>query len=160
MENAVNDLSTNIPIVEILNIVVPFLSALIMFYLSCVKEKRVSKSEIYKERIQNFYIPFYKMYCRGFLSDYSVVKNMPIENRRTFLDLFSNNLQYMDCKTQSLYPKYYQAFLDLMEAETAELENLDEYRDMFANTFYEISKNVFAEYKRLLRKLRMPVPDI
>lgn len=158
MEEFIN-LISNIPIVEILNIVVPFISALIMFYLSCAKEKRVSKSEAYKERLQNYYIPFYQMYCRGFLFDFPIEK-MPFENRGLFLDLFSKNLQYMDSKSQSLYPKYYRAFLELMEAEETDASNLAECEYNFSIAFSEITKSTFSEYKRLLRKLKMPVPDI
>lgn len=160
MNEIANSQTINIPIVEILNIVVPFASALIMFYLSCIKERRISKSEVYKERLQNFYIPFYQMYYRGFLSEYSIIKKMPLKNRSAFLDLFSNNLQYMDRLTQSLYSKYYRAYLNLTEAEESNNHELENCQVAFADIFSEISKSTFSEYKRLLRKLRMPVPDI
>ena len=150
---------TSDQIVDILNIVVPFASALVMFHLSSAKEKRITKSDVYRERLDNYYIPFYQMYCRGFLFEYPI-KEMPFENRGAFLDLFSKNLQYMDTKTQSLYPKYYRAFLDLMEVESSGAENLNKYQTAFAEIFSKIAKNTFSEYKRLLRKLKMPVPDI
>lgn len=146
-------------IISLLNVIIPFASALILFYLASNKERWVSRTAVYRERLEHYYIPFYQMYCRGFLFDYPICE-MPFENRNLFLDLFSKNLQYMDKKTQSLFPKYYRIFLDLMESEASGSNDLEYYKTAFADIFCEISKSTFAEYKRLLRKLKMPVPDI
>ncbi|MEY8524542.1 hypothetical protein AALA90_16160 [Lachnospiraceae bacterium 38-10] len=146
-------------IIDILNIIIPFASALILFYLASFKEKRISKTDVYKERLQNYYIPFYQMYCRGYLFDYPI-QDMPLKSRGLFLDLFSQNIQYMDAKTQSLYPRYYRAFIALMEAEESGTSELKSCKSEFADIFCQITASTFSEYKHLLRKLKMPVPDI
>lgn len=146
-------------IISVLNVITPFASAIILFYLASAKEKRISKADVYKERLQNYYIPFYQMYCRGHLFDYPI-QEMPFKNRGLFLDLFSKNIQYMDTKTQSLYPRYYSAFLALMEAEESNSSDLESCKTKFADIFRQITKSTFAEYKHLLRKLKMPIPDI
>ena len=85
---------------------------------------------------------------------------MPFENRGLFLDLFSKNIQYMGTKTQSLYPRYYRAFLALMKAEESNASQLDSCKSEFADIFQQITASTFSEYKHLLRKLKMPAPDI
>lgn len=146
-------------IISALNVITPFASAIILFYLASAKEKRISKADVYRERLQNYYIPFYQMYCRGYLFHYPI-QDMPFENRGLFLDLFSKNIQYMDSKTQSLYPRYYRAFLALMEAEESNTGQLESCKSEFSDIFQQITESTFAEYKHLLRKLKMPVPDI
>ena len=146
-------------IISALNVITPFASAIILFYLASAKEKRISKADVYRERLQNYYIPFYQMYCRGYLFHYPI-QDMPFENRGLFLDLFSKNIQYMDSKTQSLYPRYYRAFLALMEADESNADGLESCKSEFADIFQQITASTFSEYKHLLRKLKMPVPDI
>ncbi len=41
-------------IISALNVITPFASAIILFYLASAKEKRVSKADVYRERLQNY----------------------------------------------------------------------------------------------------------
>lgn len=157
-----SDTETNMfdHIIAILQILVPFVSAVLLYYLATIKETKVSKHKVYRERLDHYYIPFYQMYCRGFLSEEYPMGERPFDNRKTFLDLFSNNLQYMDATSQSLYSRYYQAFLNLMEAEHENPLMLPAAKQEMNSVFDAIAKATFKEYKRLLRRLKLPVPKI
>ena len=63
---------------EIIASTITTLGAFILVYLSVVKDNHVSKSKIRREQLEKFYIPFYKIYCRGFLSELAL-SEMSIE---------------------------------------------------------------------------------
>lgn len=146
-------------IMDFLDTLIPFASALILFILASAKEKKISSADIYKERLEKYYIPFYKMYCRGFLFELPA-SEISVKNALAFLDLFSENLVYMDTQSQCLYVDYYKAVLNLMEAEDSKSECLAQCKNDFSIVFSKMASSTFAEYKHLLKKLKMPVPKI
>ena len=100
---------------EIVASTITTLGAFILVYLSVVKDDHVSKSKIIREQLEKFYIPFYKIYCRGFLSELTL-SEMSLETWSLFLDLMSDNLHLMEPASQSMYSKYYSAYLTALEA--------------------------------------------
>ena len=143
---------------EIIGNIITTLGAFILVYLSVIKDDHVSKSKIIREQLENFYVPFYKIYCRGFLSE-TVLSAMDFETWSLILDLMSDNLHLMEPLSQSIYSKYYRAYLNMLEAQDG--------NPMFplANTAHELDEtynalcsSVFAEYTTLLRKAKLPVP--
>ena len=135
-------------------------ASFIAIYLSAMRDKYALKQEIRRERLNNFYIPFYQMYCRGFLS-INNLSTMGFESRGKFLDLMSKNIVFMGQKSQALYPEYYKAFLDMLEADNGNPDYpLDICQKNFDNIFDKLSKEVFIEYRRILKKSCLPVPSI
>ena len=146
-------------VISILGIVVPFLSTLLMFYLAVIKDSYITKISVYKERLEKYYVPFYQLYSCS-LIEFVTAEDMAFSTRSKFLDLFSKNIHYMDKESQQLYSSYYLTFLHVLEAEDSCSPNLDIAKAEFANAFNAIAKSTLTEYKRLLKKLKMPVPNI
>ena len=135
-------------------------ASFIAIYLSAMKENFALKQKIQRERLDNFYIPFYQMYCRGLL-DTNNLSTMGFENRGKFLDLMNKNIVFMGRKSQALYPEYYRAFLNMLEADNGNSQYpLKECQNNFDDIFDKLAKTVFNEYKRILRKSYLPVPSI
>ena len=136
----------------------PVLGSFIIIYLTFIKEQVIEKRNIIHKQLDNFYIPFYKLYCRGFLFKTSL-SNMNINVRSKVLDLLSHNIQYMMPGSQFLYIDFYAAFLDLLEAEDKNPDfPLEETKNNFDKIFNEMSNHILKEYKALLKKVYLPVP--
>lgn len=135
-------------------------ASFIAIYLSAMKENFALKQKIQRERLDNFYIPFYQMYCRGLL-DTNNLSTMGFESRGKFLDLMSKNIVFMGRKSQSLYPEYYKAFLNMLEADDGNPQYpLEECQNNFDYVFDKLAKTVFNEYRRILKKSYLPVPSM
>lgn len=136
----------------------PVLGSFLVIYLTFIKEQVIEKRNINHKQLDNFYIPFYKLYCRGFLFNTSLA-NMDIEARSKVLDLLSQNIQYMMPGSQFLYIDFYAAFLDLLEAEDKNPDfPLEETKNNFDEIFNKLSNCILKEYKSLLKKVYLPVP--
>lgn len=134
------------------------LGAFILVYLSVIKDTHASKYQIIREQLDKFYIPFYQMYCRGFLSELPL-SSMSQETRGKFLDLLSNNLHLMEPLSQSLFLDFYKAFLDLLEAENGNKNfPLSKVQSRFDSIFKNLSDNIFMEYNHLLKKAKLLSP--
>lgn len=143
---------------EIIASTITTLGAFILVYLSVVKDNHVSKSQIRREQLEKFYIPFYKIYCRGFLSELAL-SEMSIETWSLILDLMSDNLHLMEPTSQSMYSKYYSAYLNALEARNGNpMFSPDSTMQKLDETFDRLCISIFAEYITLLRKAKLPVP--
>ena len=143
---------------EIIATIITNLGAFVLVYLSAVKERYVSKNAIRREQLDKFYIPFYKIYCRGFLSQMKL-SEMSIESRSMILDLMSDHLHLMEPLSQSLYSEYYAAYLDMLEATDGNpMFPLDSTSQKFDDVFHKLTSAIFMEYRSLLRKAKLPVP--
>lgn len=143
---------------EIIGNIIATLGAFILVYLSVIKDDHVSKSKIIREQLENFYIPFYKIYCCGFLSQ-TALSAMKPEIWSDILDLMSNNLHLMEPVSQSLYSKYYSAYLNMLEAKNGNpMYSLESTAQKLDETYNTLCASVFAEYTTLLRKAKLPVP--
>lgn len=70
-------------------------------------------------------------------------------------------IHLMDAHSQSLYSKFYLAFLNLLEAEDENPDfNMDICCDELDNVFNELCTFTFNEYKRILKQCHLPVPLI
>lgn len=143
---------------EVIASTITTIGAFILVYLSVIKDDHVSKSKIIREQLEKFYIPFYKIYCRGFLSELALSKMEP-KTWSHILELMSDNLHLMEPLSQSMYSKYYSAYLNALEAQqgtsnflsNSTMQKLDE-------TFDLLCASIFKEYATLLRKAKLPVP--
>lgn len=97
---------------------VPVVSVGITYCFSIFKESRDRKREILKERYSNAYLPcisnLFRLYAFNSVGHYMVESR---DTRCAFLDLLTDNLHYWDKSTIALYPKFYKAFLDMLEFE-------------------------------------------
>lgn len=140
--------------------IITVMGSFILVYLGVIKEKSDQKYLVRKEQLTQFYIPFYQMYCAGFLSS-NQLSALGIEARGKFLDLMTKNIQYMEPKSQALYQSYYYAFMNLMDAESSEdTSSLHECQQHFDKVFAMLSAQIFSEYKQILKKCHLPVPLI
>jgi hypothetical protein len=136
------------------------LGAFILVYLSVIKEGYATEATVIRERLDNFYIPFYRLYCSGFSSKIALA-DKSLEARSAFFDLMTKNIHYMDTVSQSLYPHFYLAFINLLEAENGNSDfDLSECRLELEKVFTNLCDSIFTEYKNLLKKAKLPVPKI
>lgn len=143
-------------IVAIISVVGSF----ILVYLNSIKDRFNQKTLIRKEQLEKFYVPFYQMYCRGFLTEINL-SEMGFETRSKFLGLMSENIHLMQPKSQAMYTDFYRAFLDLLEAEDGNPDYpLTETQQTFDSVFNKLSDTVLVEYKCILKKLYLPVPEL
>lgn len=140
--------------------IISVIGSFIVVYLSTIKEHFNKKYDVQLERLENFYIPFYQKYCSGFLS-INKLSEMNFEARGQFLDLFTKNLHLMGAKSQSMYSNFYLAFLNMLEADDNNPEfPLEKCSQNLDDIFNNITKEIFSEYKCILKKCYLPVPSI
>lgn len=140
--------------------IISLIGSFVLVYLNSIKDIFLSKRNVYKERLEKFYIPFYQKYCAGALST-EKLSSLDIEARCIFLDLFTHNIHLMDAHSQALYSEFYLAFLDLIEAEDSEAYiDVPACCDRLDMVFDKMVKFTFNEYKRILKKCHLPIPLI
>ena len=143
---------------SIISNLITTLGAFVLVYLSVIKDNYSSKYKIRREQLDKFYIPFYKLYCRGFLSE-NPLSLMTPEVRGSILELLNDNIHLMEPLSQSMYSRYYKSYLDLLEAEDGCSHfSLSEARAQMDSTFKVLSQSIFMEYNQLLKKAKLPVP--
>lgn len=96
--------------------IISVVGSFVVVYLTAIKELFTQKYQIRREQLDNFYIPFYQFYCRGLLL-YNKLSKLGSEARGNLLDLLTSNIYLMEPKSQALYPDFYLAFLNMLEAE-------------------------------------------
>ncbi len=136
------------------------IGSFVVVYLTAVKDLFTQKYQIRREQLDNFYIPFYQFYCRGFLL-YNELSKLDPEARCNLLDLLTKNIYLMEPKSQALYSDFYLAFLNMLEAENGNKDYpLDKYSEELDIVFRKLTNAVFIEYKGILKKCNLPVPSI
>lgn len=146
-------------VLSVLNAIIPSISAIIIFYLGNIKEKKVSKSKSLQLRLEKLYIPFYQLYIRGLLNR-NKLSEIGTENIEAFIDLFTQNIHYMETITQTYIPSFYLSYINLLEALDSKSPNfpLNEATSNLDNIFKRISTQLFLEYLDICHKLKLPIP--
>ena len=140
--------------------IITVIGSFILAYINSIKDLLNRKYEIRREQLSKFYMPFYQKYCIG-LFDQNNLSNMSLETRSSFLDLMTHNIYFMEPHSQAMYSDFYQAFLDLLEAENNNPEYpFKECAQNFDNIFDTLAKQILTEYKGILKKCHLPVPLI
>lgn len=140
--------------------IITVIGSFILAYINSIKDLLNRKYEIRREQLSKFYMPFYQKYRIG-LFDQNSLSNMSLETRSSFLDLMTQNIYFMEPCSQAMYSDFYQAFLDLLEAEDNNPEYpLKECSQNLDNIFDALAKQILTEYKGILKKCHLPVPLI
>lgn len=140
--------------------IITVIGSFILAYINSIKDFLNRKYEIRREQLSKFYMPFYQKYRTG-LFDQNSLSDMPLEARSSFLDLMTQNIYFMEPCSQAMYSDFYQAFLDLLEAEDNNPEYpLNECSQNLDNIFDALTKQILTEYKGILKKCHLPVPLI
>lgn len=147
-------------LLELFKIILPFLSGIIIFYLTSSKEDKINKNSVLKERLNNLYIPFYQLFCR-----YLLFKLPPnsLSNKSLleFLKLFSENVHLMGSFSQYHYPDFYEALLNMYEVNDGSKDYSAELvKTKFNDAFKEMSQALFKEYSDICSKLKLQKPVI
>ena len=143
---------------EVISSTISTLGAFVLVYLSVVKDNHVSKTKIRREQLEKFYVPFYKIYCRGFLSELAL-SELSIETWECIFNLMTDNLHLMEPASQAMYSKYYAAYLDAVKNRGANSNfAFADSSEKFDEVFDALCILVFTEYAMLLNKSKLPVP--
>ena len=145
-------------VISVLNSIIPSISAIIIFYLGSIREKKISKSKSLQLRLEKLYIPFYQLYIRGLLNK-NKLSEMGTQNIEAFIDLFTQNIHYMETITQMYIPSFYLSYINLLEALDSNPNfPLNEASNNLDKIFEIISKQLFLEYLDICHKLKLPIP--
>ena len=143
-------------IVSLISVICSF----VVVYLSAIRDVFNEKQQVRREQLDNFYVPFYRRYCAGFLFR-NRLSQMSLEARNAFLDLLTRNIYLMEPTSQAKYSDFYAAYLDLLEAENGNEDySLVECSDRFDQVFNDMTTSILLEYKCILKKCHLPVPLI
>ena len=146
-------------IVVIITTIIQALTSIILFYLAFLKDNHVSTKQVNKERLEKLYTPFYQKYIMCPFSGDVRLSNFPFEARSTYLELFQNNIQYMDTKSQNKFIPFYDSFLNLLDAyDNNPSYPFDETAKQFDENFMILLKSLLCEHKRLCKQLKLPKP--
>lgn len=145
-------------LLKILQTILPYASGIIIFYLTSIKESRLTKKAALQKRLDSFYIPFFQFYCRNLLSINHLSSFSDAEIHK-FFEFLSANLCNMGASSQAAYSNFYLSFCDLLDARRGTQHYfLSTCSENFENNFTELSNQVFKEYKDICHKLHVPKP--
>lgn len=132
----------------------PYITSFALFYLNIRQNNKAEKTAALKERLTEFYIPFFSYYCAGMLykTKFSSLSN---DNREKFIVLFAENLHYMGTKSQILYFNFFSLIRDFNDAPQD-----PSVAKQYNSAFYALANQILAEYVHIARKLKMPKPAI
>lgn len=147
-------------VVELAEVVVPSAATLIAFFLGRVDSERISKKDVLQKRLDNLYVPFYRMYCSNMTNKYSLIAKNPII-RNQFLSLFEENVNLMDSSSQKKLIPLRASAIILTSAENGVEEfSVEEELNTFSKLFNESCDSMLKEYSLICRKLKLPKPAI
>ena len=145
-------------LLKILQTILPYASGIIIFYLTSIKESRLTKKAALQKRLDSFYIPFFQFYCRKLLSINHLSSFSDAEIHK-FFEFLSANLCNMGASSQAAYSNFYLSFCDLLDARRGTQHYfLSTCSENFENNFTELSNQVLKEYKYICHKLHVPKP--
>lgn len=145
---------------QLAEIIVPSVTTLAAFFLGKMDTERISKKEVMQKRMDDLYIPFYRMYCANMTNKYSLISKDPTI-RRSFLTLFEKNIDLMDELSQKRYIPLRASELILTSAENGMIEfSVQEELNCFSSLFNDMCDSMLKEYTLLCSKLKLPKPAI
>lgn len=147
-----------INLTKLLERLFPYVTSFVLLYLNYRKDLQLTQNTVLRERIANLYFPFYQKYTLGMYST-NKLSESDIKIRSLFLDLCSQNLNYMESSTQKLFLEFYKNFMDLLEAYDNNPDYpFEEASQRFDDSFTKLSKALLTEYSQICHKLKMPTP--
>lgn len=135
----------------IFSAIISSLTSLSVFGLSKLIEKRLSRKKVYKERLEKLYIPFYKLCIKKRIPESleNAFYNQP-KILDDFLELFTENINYMSFDSQKLLQEFYTANYNKM----SDIEHINDYY----RRFKILAAQLMQEYQTLSRRLKQPKP--
>lgn len=151
-------------IIAILNVTVPFVTAIILSWINNTTSKKQLEDKTLRERFNKFYFPFYKEYVSLSLYDKDMkLSHMDLQVIENIAFLCINNMYLIDTDSQKYIPALYKAYLDLIEIKhdaTYILANDTQQHKTFDKVFNNLTNSVFAEYRCICNKLELPKPTL
>jgi len=135
--------------------IITTIGAFILVYLSVIKEIFVTKNSLIRERLDKFYFPFYSLYCKNLISKVPLFEHNA-DVRLAFIELMADNVHYMSPNAQALFPDFFAVNIKLTTTPRLDESSRSIVFAVFEN-FFDIT---IADYKKLLKKAKLPVPKI
>lgn len=137
-----------------LSYLIPIGSIFVSHYLGIRAVSKQTKGVRQQLRYETAYVPFIQSMYRGYMFD---LQNIPTDSkdRGYFLDLLSNNMQYYGPQVLNAYPRFYQAFLEVLKYDSgnpAYTFALNNYRHEFQN----VANALLREASILEHELELP----
>lgn len=137
-----------------LSYLIPVVSIFVSHYLGIRAVSKQTKGVRQQLRYETAYVPFIQSMYRGYMFD---LQNIPADSkgRGYFLDLLSNNMQYYGPQVLNAYPRFYQAFLEVLKYDSdnpAYAFALNNYHREFQN----VANALLREASILEHELELP----
>lgn len=140
---------------NLLSYIVPIISIFLSNYLG---RRYTEKANIRKEmmnRYETAYVPFLKKLYAGHMFSDELLKSGAISSKGIFFNLISQNLHLYGLSVVRVYPRLYDAFLDLLEFENGNLKYHSAVSE-YQNVFSEITTWILLEASMLESELKLP----
>lgn len=151
-------------IIAILNVTVPFVTAIILSWINNTTGKKQMQDKTLRERFNKFYFPFYKEYISlSLYAEDMELSHMDLQVIENITFLCIDNMYLMDTNSQKYVPDLYKAYLDLIEIKHDKsyiLVNDTQQHKTFNKIFNNLTKSVLAEYRCICNKLKLPKPTL
>lgn len=137
---------------------IPATSAVFLFYLATLREDRVNNKDVLKERLNQFYSPFYILCTKHVVSDIPYSK-MPDSIHREFLELLLNNLHFIDTSLhESIEALHVITIMDLAPRDDKQ-QPTDNQSQSLDYLFKEIIFSIYIQHTILCKKLKLIKPS-
>ena len=140
---------------DVLTYIIPVVSVLLSYLLGRLQSRNVERYSAVKNRYETFYVPFISLLYAGRM-DIQRFSDLSLKSRSKFFDTVFRNIQYIDEKTQAVLFIFYTAYLNYLDAEMAENDNLKSAQESLNSAFTKLTDNVLSEASRLSKVLHLP----
>ena len=144
---------------DLIGVILQCVTTFSIFFLAFRKDRYMQKIDSFQQRFKQLYSPFYRKILVGCFSNEHRLSSAPIETRSIFLDLFSQNVEYMSATSQALYTNFYFEFLNLLEAYNGNPDYpFKSTAKNFDIAFIQLSQELLSDYAYICRRLQLPKP--
>ena len=146
--------SASIALVKIVSASIPLFAVAISYFFGLNTQAHQRKYDVLRERYQKLYVPHFNLLLITPPEDI-LPSELSLSARGKYLDLISSHTHLLGSKSAEIFPKFFRAFMDLLELEddNTDFEDADtEYDDAFI-TMEDI---LLQEGSKLAKQLKYP----
>ena len=142
----------------IVAVIVAAVGPLAAFWLSSVNSRKIRKTDVAKIQLDNFYLPFMKLYIRNMMWEIRF-SELAAGTRGDFMRLFIDNLHLMPYPLQHMLPDFYTTHIEVFKFYEGELKYKPS-TERIDKLFHRFVQHMLLEYEELTTLLKLPTPPM
>ena len=159
MEEFTKELLANIDVTQIATNALAGITPIIAFFLATNKELMFKKRDANQKKLEMLYVPFYKKCIMFEVHNVIPFSKQRIEIIKELSLLLSTNLEYMETRTQKLFPEFYATSIDLINYRNDDSHIVGpEILNKADKVFTEFASSMLKDYKAIAKYLKLPEP--